>query len=91
MRYNERCTIITRKSVEGYLGEREEDKKEEVVCAVSSFSYSDKSLGFGNFKKTGFRIHIQGQYVVDRIIYNKKEYQPMAQHFHHNSTVLEVI
>nr|DAZ58517.1 MAG TPA: head closure knob [Caudoviricetes sp.] len=91
MRYNERCTIITRKSVEGYLGEREEEKKEEVVCAVSSFSYSDKSLGFGNFKKTGFRIHIQGQYVVDRIIYNKKEYQPMAQHFNHNSTVLEVI
>lgn len=91
MRYNERCTIITRKSVEGYLGEREEEKKEEVVCAVSSFSYSDKSLGFGNFKKTGFRIHIQGQCVVDRIIYNKKEYQPMAQHFHHNSTVLEVI
>lgn len=91
MRYNERCTIITRKSVEGYLGEREEEEKEDVVCAVSSFSYSDKSLGFGNFKKTGLRIHIQGQYVVDRIIYNKKEYQPMAQHFHHNSTVLEVI
>ena len=42
MRYNERCTIITRKSVEGYLGEREEEKKEEVVCAVSSFSETPK-------------------------------------------------
>jgi hypothetical protein len=90
MRYNERCTIIVREEIEGYLGTKETNKKLDVVCAASSFSVKDQSVEFGSFKKLGYRIHIQGHYKVDRIIYNGMEYQPFVQYFHHNSTVLEV-
>lgn len=90
MRYNDRCIIVVRKEVEGYLGNTEVEEKKEVVCAISSFFFQNQEVGFGAFKKSGYRIHLKGYYQVNRVIYNNKTYQPITQHFHHNTTVLEV-
>lgn len=91
MRYNNRCNIIVRVAQEGYLGNSEtEASRKNIPCHVSSLSLQEKNIIYGLTNKNALKIHLQGYFEVDRVLFMRKEYQPVSQSFHHNSTVLVV-
>lgn len=92
MIYNDRVTIITHETTEGFLGDDVTKEVEKTVPCQRGKLTDNQQMGiFGSYKLSAFKLHLQGVHKgIEKVEYDGVPRMVRGVTYHRNSTVVFV-
>lgn len=91
MDYRDRVIIFTQENIPGMLGDEvKETKSKPIPCKKNVMTHNEQMGIFGKYKMNSFKLHLQGIYEVEKIIFEGQPRMVSASRHHKNSTVLYI-